>query len=758
MNRRKAQFFILTAVLVAGSLSITMEALDDYTQIGYTEISESSFPMQVSSIANTIEKSWYSESWNYRKTVKVFETSGRAVENFPVSFDINSSALISSDGLKSDCGDLRVVEDGEEIPYQIEEGECDSENTTVWFMVSLEPGESKDVYLYYGNKDIEEPTYGTDLYMGEDGFGNSQVDFVTGSFDGGEGVSEVNVQGEDITGNGGAIYEGSPSFDVVERGEVYMDVELGGETYRLFSDNQFLRWLGSKSLDPGFEFWYGENDGFSHWEAGNESNSFPISNYWSGSFSEGSLPYLAAYNASSGNYLAAATSIRQSNVDGYGFENRSLGQYMNFSSEDNGDIPYIDFLVGKNGINHFRTNYHTVTPRVELLDGSEEFGKFNPTDGWNSKVRVSVKERNGSYLEEYPVNLSLNLGRMDTKRDCSDLVVVEDGDIVPHRLASRCDSLSFEEPDNYFTRWDMDGGEGDRVHSTDGLFYGELTGSPQPEWDVGRFGLGLRFDGDNYVEVPDSHNIDLYDLSYTLSLWFRGDVNEFDYDGGKSKLFYYPEESPGLSVVNETGYYYLQASFRNETGDLSSIREDISSYDSSEWHHVSYVYNKTGSEILLYIDGDQKGSQDVKGSLETDSDSIKIGEGLKGYMDEIKLYTTPLEAREIRDQYVTTSIVTFKTNLSAGEVERDVAVFVGNNAGLDKDFSGEFPAPNPLDSDHRPVVVSKNTLTYSEMIGRISRHIEETSSLASFLDISVEGGCAVLDFDAGSIKVNKRIC
>ncbi|MDY6777730.1 MAG: hypothetical protein SVU32_03630, partial [Candidatus Nanohaloarchaea archaeon] len=164
LTSRKAQFFILTAVLVGGSLSITMALLSDYGGINYNEVMSSSSFHQYRSIHRTLDERWFSESWRYRRTVVIFERSGRLMDNYPVHLTINTTRLIRQGKLQPDCSDLRLTEDGEEIPYQIARKSCGRSNTSIWFLTDLESGAvERDVALYYGNPDITRPRYETDL-------------------------------------------------------------------------------------------------------------------------------------------------------------------------------------------------------------------------------------------------------------------------------------------------------------------------------------------------------------------------------------------------------------------------------------------------------------------------------------------------------------------------------------------------------------------------------------------------------------------
>ena len=94
---------------------------------------------------------WYS-LFKYRTPITVTNSGTTDLTDYQVSFTLNTNLLIGNNKMQSDCGDLRVTDsDGlTELPYWIETGTCNTNNTRVWVKLDIAAGQTKDIYAYYG--------------------------------------------------------------------------------------------------------------------------------------------------------------------------------------------------------------------------------------------------------------------------------------------------------------------------------------------------------------------------------------------------------------------------------------------------------------------------------------------------------------------------------------------------------------------------------------------------------------------------------
>ncbi len=103
--------------------------------------------------SKSAKAAWFDENWLYRKAVSIANT-GILQTDFQVSFTIDTATLITAGKLRSDCGDLRVTDQGgTSLPYWIEENNpgCNSASTKVWTKIPFSFITGATVYVYYGN-------------------------------------------------------------------------------------------------------------------------------------------------------------------------------------------------------------------------------------------------------------------------------------------------------------------------------------------------------------------------------------------------------------------------------------------------------------------------------------------------------------------------------------------------------------------------------------------------------------------------------
>jgi len=180
-------------------------------------------------------------------------------------------------------------------------------------------------------------------------------------------------------------------------------------------------------------------------------------------------------------------------------------------------------------------------------------------------------------------------------------------------------------------------------HGHDGLIVGA-------EWGVGVKEGGLLFDGSSYVEVSDHPDLDLAEQG-TLQAWAR---YSDEGDGGQilgkcldAESFADCNYSLGLEDPA-----FVSAAFcvgDGETGEASCM--DISSYgfDRMIWHQVVATWD--GTLLRVYVDGRLKKLAWQTVASGVNDDSLMIGNGFVGRLDEVKVYDRALTAEEVASLY-----------------------------------------------------------------------------------------------------------
>jgi len=103
------------------------------------------------------QSGWWNDKWLYRRELLVTEQSGQSLTQYPVLLTLDTASLIQAGKLRTDCSDLRIIDQTsqQEIPYAIRD--INTENTEIVFKIpELGAHESStNLHLYYGNPDAQ---------------------------------------------------------------------------------------------------------------------------------------------------------------------------------------------------------------------------------------------------------------------------------------------------------------------------------------------------------------------------------------------------------------------------------------------------------------------------------------------------------------------------------------------------------------------------------------------------------------------------
>lgn len=111
---------------------------------------------------------WMDESWLYRKAITVTNSSGGTLTNYPVSFTLDTSTLITAGKMQSNCSDIRVADiSGAPLSYWIEEsgaGACNTTTTKIWVKIPSMPTTGANIYVYYSNSAVASASNGVSVF------------------------------------------------------------------------------------------------------------------------------------------------------------------------------------------------------------------------------------------------------------------------------------------------------------------------------------------------------------------------------------------------------------------------------------------------------------------------------------------------------------------------------------------------------------------------------------------------------------------
>ena len=195
--------------------------------------------------------------------------------------------------------------------------------------------------------------------------------------------------------------------------------------------------------------------------------------------------------------------------------------------------------------------------------------------------------------------------------------------------------------------YEMDEGSGHTLPDGTGLGHtGRLGGlqagdTAQPTWINAFSDKGLRFDGNDYVEIPDATDLRFQNTSMTIELWIRraqmGSTQALiTKDDGSSTRNY------GLSLLSSGA---LEFSWSRTSG--GSVRKVTTSatITNTEWHHIACTYDKTGGVSTIYLDGQPVASEALSGTMYVGDQPVvlgarssgSLGNFFKGDMDLVRI-------------------------------------------------------------------------------------------------------------------------
>ncbi len=200
--------------------------------------------------------------------------------------------------------------------------------------------------------------------------------------------------------------------------------------------------------------------------------------------------------------------------------------------------------------------------------------------------------------------------------------------------------------------WKFDEGRGTTAADSSACgHHGAIFGAT---WAAGKIGQALAFDGVNdYVQIPPDATLDNLP-ALTIAAWIYPRVDShwhiLDKGDGDKRLF-----SEG---VNRT----LDGRIRS-AGAQAYAKSSFNTILLNEWQHMVLTWSRTTNMLRLYHNGKEVNytSQDVgAGTPQDDTDypftiGVRGALGpvtfLNGLLDELRLYSRPLTAQEIRVLY-----------------------------------------------------------------------------------------------------------
>jgi len=178
--------------------------------------------------------------------------------------------------------------------------------------------------------------------------------------------------------------------------------------------------------------------------------------------------------------------------------------------------------------------------------------------------------------------------------------------------------------------------------------HGTLHG---PEWVDGFHGWGLEFveSESDYVEVPDDASLRIAS-AITLSAWI------YQYTAGTETYHRSVaiKRASGAGYGLRTGTATVNVALSIE-GTWQTL-DGTTTFGLNEWHHAVATYN--GSDIRVFLDGEQDNIASQTGSIDTSTDILAIGRDsgfdqryYDGIIKGVRIYDRALSGAEIERMF-----------------------------------------------------------------------------------------------------------
>jgi len=172
-----------------------------------------------------------------------------------------------------------------------------------------------------------------------------------------------------------------------------------------------------------------------------------------------------------------------------------------------------------------------------------------------------------------------------------------------------------------------------------------LTLTTSPVWDVGKFGSGIRLNGNNnYLNGSTSNTLDMRTGSFSAFAWVKAqttasiDDTVFQKGAGNSTM-------KGYFLNANNGNGLLQLGISDGSSYIVNYLTGTTNVGDGTWHYVGFTWNPAvGAKI--YVDGIMQNSAAVTSSIDitNTSENFLIGGyggtdySLNGIVDETKVY------------------------------------------------------------------------------------------------------------------------
>lgn len=656
-----------------------------------------------------LDYSWWDAGYAYRIPILVGERSGYD-RIWPVSFFLDTERFVHEGKMRSDGGDLRLInQTGVEIPW-FNNTPMNTQRTEICFMMNQSANEYSIHYLYFGNPTatytpdpsvkvrpitpVDQGTVG--LWHFNEGDGSMVRDSSPNNINGYLGP---NPGSHDMPKWVDGIEGSALSFDADND---YVQCEYNS-AYNLTSSFHIEAWVylkgngrivscrGSDSSGYELDVW----DGYARLgRNGAVMLTVKLDGYYN-KWTHISVGWDGTYISF---YLDGKFKSMNTKPGAIGTSNLPLtfGRMAHLSSSTlDGMIDELcisDFKRSSTDIENRWVNMTVPDPYPLIEPGhyqtlwNDEW-KDNEDNVYSEKIPLVISEKANRNLFQYQVEYTFNHSSYvasgksaDTGNDIRVITQDELGNWIEVPRTNESDWNSYETTILFPVDLKASGGrtyyiisgaldaEDPKYKFTDVHSQAESDSSALGVWHLdeqeapGARGLGttgakanrefngLKFDGDDdMITVADSNSLD-FTTQFSISFWMK------PYDISSAPRLVSKQGSPnsGYNVILYSNYIRFTLYGTSSYLQMNSNYQ-LSSTDIGHWKHVACTYD--GTTASIYLNGVLDRSLSYSQTITTNSDSLRIGGSggsqfyFNGTMDEVRMYDRDISATEVAALY-----------------------------------------------------------------------------------------------------------
>ncbi|MBC8450428.1 MAG: hypothetical protein H8D78_22055, partial [Chloroflexi bacterium] len=177
---------------------------------------------------------------------------------------------------------------------------------------------------------------------------------------------------------------------------------------------------------------------------------------------------------------------------------------------------------------------------------------------------------------------------------------------------------------------------------------GACTACPTSQ-ESGYFDYSVRFDGSQYIALPDTVRLGLKNSSFSVSAWING--SDFSGSGSASDRAILGTDT----MATNKGLHLV---IRNRKPYMGFYGNDLDSgfiIAANAWYHLVFRYDKDTQEQSIYVNGELKKAETGHVAFQGDG-TVYLGRalggrGFKGRIDDVRVFKRALTPEEIRTLY-----------------------------------------------------------------------------------------------------------